>query len=82
MTTLASFPVTIQTSAQSVPSMPSWFGEVTIIAHYLKRLGVLDAVKERVRFARRRFGKSRRDRLCGCSHWLCPQWRTNSASLL
>jgi hypothetical protein len=35
MTPLAFSPVTIQTSAQSVPSMPSWFGEVTTIAHLL-----------------------------------------------
>jgi hypothetical protein len=33
--------VTIQTSAQSVPSTPSWFGEAAVIAHYLRRLGVL-----------------------------------------
>jgi hypothetical protein len=39
-----------------VPSTPSWLGEVTVIAHYLTRLGVLDAVGQHVRFARRRFG--------------------------
>ena len=33
--------VIIQTSSQSVPSTPSWFGEVTVIAHYLEHLGVL-----------------------------------------
>ena len=32
------------------------FEEVSLIAHYLKRLGVLSAIEERVRFARRRFG--------------------------
>jgi len=32
------------------------FEEVTLIAHHLKRLGVLSAIAERVRFARRRFG--------------------------
>jgi hypothetical protein len=42
---------------ESVPSMPSWFGEVTVIAHFLKRQGVLTAIEERVRFARRRFGR-------------------------
>lgn len=56
MATLASSPVTIQTSAESLPSTPSWFGEVTVIAHFLKRQGVLSAIEERVRFARRRFG--------------------------
>ncbi|GHO90466.1 hypothetical protein KSF_005140 [Reticulibacter mediterranei] len=46
----------IQTSSQSVPSTPSWFGEVTVIAHYLRHLGVLADISERVRLARRRFG--------------------------
>jgi len=44
--------VTIVTSAQSVPSTPSWFGEVTVIAQYLRHLGVLSGISERVRFAR------------------------------
>ena len=48
--------VTIQTSPQSVPSTPSWLGEVAVIAHALRRLGVLATIEERVRFARRRFG--------------------------
>ncbi len=49
-------PVSIQTSAQSVPSTPSWFGEVTLMAHHLQRQGVLAAIEEQVHFARRRFG--------------------------
>jgi hypothetical protein len=56
MSSIADFPVTIQTSPQLVPSTPSWFGEVTLIAHYLRRIGVLSAIEGRVRFARRRFG--------------------------
>jgi hypothetical protein len=44
----------IQTSSQSVPSTPSWFGEVVLVAHHLKRQSVLAAIEERVRFARRR----------------------------
>jgi len=56
MGSIADFPVTIQTSPQLVPSTPSWFGEVTLIAHYLRRIGVLSAIEGRVRFARRRFG--------------------------
>jgi hypothetical protein len=56
MTTLTSAPVTIQTSPQSVPSTPPWFGEVAVIAYHLTRLGILDAIGKRVRFARRRFG--------------------------
>src|SRR2546423_9584104 len=56
MSSIADTAVVIQSSEQSVPSTPCWFGEVSLIAHYLKRLGVLSAIEERVRFARRRFG--------------------------
>jgi hypothetical protein len=56
MITLTSSPVTIQTSEQSMPRVPDWFGEVTVIAHYLRHLGVLADISEHVRFARRRFG--------------------------
>ncbi len=56
MTSITSSPVSIQTSSQSVPSTPPWFGQVTIIAHYLTRLGVLSEIEEGIRFARRRFG--------------------------
>jgi hypothetical protein len=48
--------VSIQTSPQPNPSTPSWFGEVTVIASYLRHKGVLTAIEERVHFARRRFG--------------------------
>ncbi len=57
MTSIADSTVIIQTSSQSVPSTPAWFGEVTVMAHSLKRLGVLSTFEERVRFARRRFGR-------------------------
>jgi hypothetical protein len=56
MTSIANSVVTIQTSSQSVPSTPCWCGEVAVIAHYLRHLGVLTAICEQVRFARRRFG--------------------------
>ncbi len=46
----------IQASAEPVPAVPVWFGEVSLIVHYLRRQGVLALVEERVRFARRRFG--------------------------
>lgn len=49
-------PVEIQTSPQSVPSTPSWLGEVTIVAHYLMSVGLLEKVISRVRFARARLG--------------------------
>jgi hypothetical protein len=54
MTSIAYSPVNIQASAQSVPSTPCWFGEVTVIAHFLTRQEVLAAIEKQVRFARRR----------------------------
>ena len=57
MVSITDSSVTIQTSAQSVPSIPSWFGEITLIAHYLKHLGLLATLAEKVRFARSRFGQ-------------------------
>ena len=56
MSSITHSPVSIQTSSQSVPSTPCWFGEVTVIAHFLKHQGVLSTLEEQVRFARRRFG--------------------------
>jgi len=57
MTSIAYSAVTIQTSSESAPSLPCWFGEVIVIAHVLKRHSVLSSIEERVRFARRRFGR-------------------------
>src|SRR5216117_1248845 len=57
MTSIAYSPVNIQASPHSVPSVPDWFGEVTLLAHHLQRHGVLAAIEEQVRFARRRFGR-------------------------
>jgi hypothetical protein len=57
MTSIAYSLVNIQTSSQFVPSTPSWFGEVTLFACHLQRQGVLAAIEEQVRFARRRFGR-------------------------
>jgi hypothetical protein len=56
MTSIADGSVDIQTSAESVPSTPSWFGEVVLIAAYLRKYGILSKISEGVRFARRRFG--------------------------
>lgn len=57
MTSIANPVVRIQTSPQSVFSPPAWFGELTVMAHFLNQQGVLAAMAERVRFARRRFGR-------------------------
>src|SRR5438105_15751858 len=56
MSSIVDSAVSIQTSSQSAPSIPSWFGEITLMAHYLRRVGVLAAIEERVRFARPRLG--------------------------
>ncbi len=57
MTSIADGSVIIQTSAESVPSTPSWFGEVVLMATHLCKHGVLTKMSEQVRFARRRFGR-------------------------
>ena len=56
MTSIADGSVIIQTSAESVLSTPSWFGEIVLIAAHLRQHGVLTKISERVRVARRRFG--------------------------
>jgi hypothetical protein len=56
MTSIADVSVYIQTSSESVPATPSWFGEVALIIPYLRKQGVLSAISSQVRFARRRFG--------------------------
>jgi hypothetical protein len=57
MNSIADGSLVIQTSAESVPSTPSWFGEAALIVEHLRKKGVLSAICERVRFARRRFGR-------------------------
>ncbi len=56
MNRIAAADVFLQTSPQSVPSLPSWFGEVVLIVEYLRKHGVLTKINEGVRFAWRRFG--------------------------
>jgi hypothetical protein len=56
MNSIADASVSIQTTSRSVPSTPSWFGEVALIVEHLRKQGVLSAICERVRFARGRFG--------------------------
>jgi hypothetical protein len=57
MPSIAHVSVHIQTSADSVPTPPIWFGEVVRLIHHLRKLGILDAIAEQVRFGRRRFGE-------------------------
>src|SRR5881227_1718679 len=56
MTSIADVSVCIQTSSESVPSTPSWFGEVALLIPYLRKQGVLIKINSQVRLARRRFG--------------------------
>src|SRR5438132_11252341 len=57
MTSIAYSPTSIQTSERSAPLPPPWFGEVVLIVGHLRKQGVFDAITQRVRFARRRFGR-------------------------
>src|SRR6266699_360650 len=56
MNSIADSAVTIQTSPHFMPSTPHWLGEVALLVHHLRKQGVLSAICEQVRFARRRFG--------------------------
>ncbi len=57
MISIADGSVHIQTSAESQPATPSWLGEVALVASHLQKQGTLNKICERVRFARRRFGR-------------------------
>jgi hypothetical protein len=57
MTRIADVSVCIQTSWESVPSTPSWFGEVALLIPSLRKQGVLSAINSQVRLARGRFGR-------------------------
>jgi hypothetical protein len=57
MTSIADGSVCIQTSSESAPTTPSWFGEVVLMTAHFRKHGVLTKIKEQVRVARRRFGR-------------------------
>ena len=48
--------VDIQIAPEWVPSLPCWFAEVAIVAQVFTTSGLLQAIEERVHFARPRFG--------------------------
>jgi hypothetical protein len=81
MTSIAYSPVSIQTSAHSVPTPPSWFGEITSIAHHLQRQGVLAAIEKQVRLAPRRFGRDEVIDFLAVLAGLCRKRRTDAGSL-
>lgn len=49
--------VTIQITPNSLPSTPSWMGEVAAFAQVLSHTGLLKTIQNQVRFARARFGQ-------------------------
>src|SRR5260370_1185583 len=57
MTSIVDSSVHIHTSAEPSPCLPPWFGEFVLVVTHLKKQGVLTKICERVRFARRRFGR-------------------------
>jgi hypothetical protein len=57
MNSIADGSVHIQTSSESNPAPPCWFGEVVLLSGYLRQHGILSKITERVRFARKRFGR-------------------------
>ena len=82
MTTIAYSSVNIQTSTQSVPSIPDWFGEVTLIVSHLHHQGVLADISEQVRFARRRFGLYEVIDFLAVLAGLCQKLRADVGSIL
>jgi hypothetical protein len=82
MTSIADGSVRIQTAAESVPAPPSWFGEVVLMAAYLRKHGVLTNIAEGVRFARRRFGRYEVIDFLAVLAGLCHQWGTHPGGLL
>src|SRR6266513_2929481 len=57
MSSIADGSVRIQTSSTSNPSTPLWFGEVVVMTAHLRKHDILSKITERVRFARKRFGR-------------------------
>lgn len=55
----------------SLPSAPTWLAEVAAFAQVLSHTGILEAIQERVRFARARFGHYEPFRFCCGANRLC-----------
>jgi Lhr-like helicase len=51
MTSIADSSVKIQTTSESNPSPPSWFGEAVLLITSLHKNGILTRISEGVRFA-------------------------------
>ena len=46
MTSIADSSVKIQTTSESNPSPPGWFGEVVLMSRYLQKHGILSKIKD------------------------------------
>ena len=74
--------VNIQTSSESVPATPSWFGEVALIIPSLRKQGVLSAISSQVHLARRRLGHDEVIDFLAVLAGLRHQRRTNAGGVL
>ena len=52
MISIADGAVCIQTSSESVPATPSWFGKVVLLTAHLRKHGVFNKINEQVRGCR------------------------------
>ena len=82
MISIADESVRIQTSSESQPATPCWLGEVALVASHLRKHGILNKICERVRFARRRFGRYDVIDFLAVLAGLCHQRRADLARLL
>src|SRR5512142_825103 len=56
MNSIADGSVIIQTSSDSQPCPPPWWGELVLLSQHLRQQGILTRLTEGMRFERRRFG--------------------------
>jgi len=56
MNSIADGSVIVQTSADSLPCPPPWWGELVLLSQHLRKQGILTQLTEGIRFERRRFG--------------------------
>ncbi len=82
MSSIADESVHIQTSSEVQFATPSWLGEVALVASHLRKQGLLNKITERVRFARRRFGRYDVLDFLAVRIALCHQRRVYTGSVL
>jgi hypothetical protein len=82
MISIADGSVHIQTSSEEQFATPSWLGEVALVASHLRTQGLLNKICERVRFARRRFGRYDVIDFLAVLAGLCHQRRADTGSVL